>query len=119
MGFRIKQSGPPNPDDEDEESSLDYTLEWDRCQVKADCVLWEEEGQLALKVVYWFLISHSQVLEKAIMEGMLSKKMVRPADLKIAPSIRTSFKIINVIHDFHYANKSRTFDQVETEYPKN
>lgn len=32
--------------------------------------------------------------------------------LKMVPKIRTSFTSVNIIHDFHYVNKYRTFDEV-------
>jgi len=137
-----------------EDLDSDFALEWDISQLKADFVMEFVEGQLAMRVVYWFLYTHKDMLEnvlsgepsqqsfgnyeskkKRITEktrhpygqessqttfsgassGNLTMYQAAKAStniLKIAPRIRTTLKPANVVHDFHYVNKYRTFDEV-------
>lgn len=141
---------------------VEYSLEWETSNLKADFLLEEVEGQLSLRVVYWFLITHGDVVEDAITgeiggssksgatsngiqqcnpkltsvtmnDAAVSDSTKKHGDaqqmtklsghesgdvdskakvIKIAPRIRTSLKSINFIHDFHYVNRYRTFDEV-------
>lgn len=91
----------------------EYVLEWERANLKADFLLEEAEGQLSLRVIYWWLVTHGEVVEQAITgEG----KKGKGEGLKIEPRIRTKLKEVNIIHDFHYVNRYRTFDQVKLGY---
>lgn len=140
----------------------EFQLENEMSNLKADFLLEEVEGQLSLKMVYWFLITHGDVVEDAITgkmdsvsgkdsvanglknkatgssqdsqvnqkiqtSGGATNKQQKSAKqggdskgdgqskvLKIAPRIRTSLKNVNFIHDFHYVNRYRTFDEVKT-----
>ncbi len=141
----------------------EFQLENEMSNLKADFLLEEVEGQLSLRMVYWFLITHGDVVEDAItgkMDGVSGKdavanglkskatsstlesqvnQNVQPSGggatdkqqksrqkggdskgdgqskvLKIAPRIRTSLKNVNFIHDFHFVNRYRTFDEVKT-----
>lgn len=140
----------------------EYQLENEMSNLKADFLLEEVEGQLSLRMVYWFLITHGDVVEDAItgkMDGVSGKDAVanrlkskatsstqefnqsvqtlggatgkqqkstqkggdskgdgQSKVLKIAPRIRTSLKNVNFIHDFHYVNRYRTFDEVKTKF---
>lgn len=103
-------------------------------------------GQLALRVMYWFILSHGSMLQSVITGTGNANKDLRSGGgkmhppiktdmkdktpsvpnsksmpqvirlnmniLKIVPKIRTSFTPVNIIHDFHYVNKYRTFDEV-------
>ncbi|CAL8098796.1 unnamed protein product [Orchesella dallaii] len=138
---------------------FDYALDWEMSNLKSDFLLEEVEGQLSLRILYWFIITHGDVVEDAITgeiggkstiasavaNGVQSKDThqtkldiqvknddgsvnlgIRTAQdktgegntdgksrvLKIAPRIRTSLKNINIIHDFHYINRYRTFDEI-------
>ena len=160
----------------------DYKMEWDLAQLKADALLQEVEGQLALRVVYWFIITHGDLLQRVITgdvsanaspeqtthslvnsnhmpattsinsggnaganhvghsgdsDGNAKVKNAASSTtgrkkpesrssaisssygakinlslIKVAPRICTYFKPVNVIHEFHYVNKYRIFDEV-------
>ena len=161
----------------------DYKMEWDLAQLKADALLQEVEGQLALRVVYWFIRTHGDLLQRVITGDIStssspqqtthssgnskqthtasslnsggnvgtnhvahagnsvsnakakndagSKSGTKKSEsksskvissygakinlnlIKVAPRICTYFKPLNVIHDFHYVNKYRIFDEVK------
>lgn len=135
---------------------LEFQLDSEIASLKADFLLEEVEGQLALRIAYWFLITHGDVIEDSITgevktgtgagsksndgkagnknakqtENSATGSDVKPRNdskhdpgstkqasgdsksLKISPGIRTSMKSVNFIHDFHYVNRYRTFDEV-------
>jgi hypothetical protein len=149
-----------------EELDSDFALEWDISHLKADFLMELLEGQLAMRVVYWFLYTHKDMLENVLcgdtshdshhsrhishlrtktlheksghhhetsftesphnnathQTSTATTSKMQPSMyltskttnklLKIAPRIRTTIKSVNVIHDFHYVNKYRTFDEV-------
>lgn len=119
----------------------DFAMECDISHLKADFLMENVEGQIALRAMYWFILSHGTMLQTVITgtrnkEGVKSGKIHPPVKskdktpsvpnsksmpeviklnmnlLKIAPRIRTHFTNVNIIHDFHYVNKYRTFDEV-------
>lgn len=126
---------------EPQDEFVDFALGFDMSQLKADFLMESVEGQLALRVIYWFILSHQVMLENIITgsvnhnkkQGGKSQppskaKQVAPLItqskslpeiaklyttlLKIVPRIRTNFGPTNIIHDFHFVNKLRTFDEV-------
>jgi hypothetical protein len=147
------------------QQQYEYAMESEMSTLKTDFLLEDVEGQLSLRLVYWFLVTHGDVVEDSItgeiggdseenastMNGDPSKGKAatvvtvlnRPTTsmqpnagagdmttskrndntksvtlerktrvLKIAPRIRTSLKSLNIIHDFHYINRYRTFDEI-------
>ncbi|CAG7815085.1 unnamed protein product [Allacma fusca] len=169
----------------------DHAMLWDIANLKADFLLEEVEGQLALKIVYKFIFTHGDLLQKIITGDSNSASNIKknhakasstkppvsanqsnvnsipPAVttggassvhssqpqqkpdiksvstqkessssiknsasfaqvaklnfnlLKIAPRIRTYFKPSNIIHDFHFVNSYRLYDEIMWNYEDN
>lgn len=137
-------------------AKTDFFMTNDISSLKADFLLEEIEGQLSLRVAYWFLVTHGDMLQNVIINGLgqlesmtsLTKNTFQESSsrsdgtptvfkqdfktsslkqdattasgsnkldlstLKVAPRIRTYLKPVNTIHEFHYVNKYRTFDEV-------
>ncbi len=87
----------------------EFTISNDIAELKADLLLEEAEGQLSLRVLYWFLVTHGDVLEEIVSREVQSQSQSLP---KIVPRIRTYVQHTNSVHEFHYVNKARTFDEV-------
>jgi len=135
-------------------AKTDFFMTNDISSLKADFLLEDTEGQLSLRVAYWFLLTHGDMLQNVIINGLgqleptsvnkntfqeSSSGEVAPtvfkqdlgssankhesssttglnkldlSTLKVAPRIRTYLKPVNTVHEFHYANKYRTFDEI-------
>ena len=44
----------------------DYAMDWDMANLKADFLLEDVEGQLALRIVYWFIMTHGDMLQNLV-----------------------------------------------------
>lgn len=49
-----------------QQCEFEYTLDWETSALKTDFLLEEVEGQLSLRIVYWFLVTHGDVVEDSI-----------------------------------------------------
>jgi len=120
-----KRSGIPN----------ELTISNDVAELKADLLLSEVEGQLALRLVYYFLITHGDMLEdvvtgriqtprdnqdtklqtSSIPKGTISAEKrsdLLTLNVKVAPRIRTYTKNQSIVHRFQFVNQFRTFHEV-------